>query len=136
MQTKRSQPFAWSLAWHTSVDAWSIAAPKFVDACTSRSIGRSTQSPQKWDHHIEGKMDAGTFVDGSEAERTTLAEALERYRREIVPQKRHPDQEERSIDRWPTNDLAFRTLANTKVPTSPSTETDASRRPCRKHPPP
>jgi integrase len=72
------------------------------------------QHAQKWARHIEGEMDAGTFVDRSEAERTTLAEALERYRREIVPEKRHPYQEERRIDRWLTNDLAFRTLANLK----------------------
>ncbi len=72
------------------------------------------QQAQKWARHIEGEMDTGSFVDRSEAERPTLAEALERYRREIVPEKRHPYQEERRIDRWLTNDLAFRTLANLK----------------------
>ncbi len=41
-----------------------------------------------------------------------MAEALKRYRREIVPEKRHPYQEERRIDRWVDNDLAHRTLAN------------------------
>ncbi|KMZ11845.1 Shufflon-specific DNA recombinase [Candidatus Burkholderia humilis] len=57
-------------------------------------------------------MDSGSFVDRSEAERTTLAEALKRYRKEIVPEKRHPYQEERRIDRWLDNDLTHRTLAN------------------------
>lgn len=70
------------------------------------------QQAQKWARQIEGEMDVGSFVDRSEAERTTLADALKRYRKEIVPEKRHPYQEERRIDRWLTSDLAFRTLAN------------------------
>jgi hypothetical protein len=70
------------------------------------------QQAQKWARHVEGEMDAGSFVDRSEAERTTLADALKRYRKEIVPEKRHPYQEERRIDRWLDNDLAYRTLAN------------------------
>lgn len=69
------------------------------------------QQAQKWARRVEGEMDTGSFVDRSEAERTTLAEALKRYRKEIVPEKRHPYQEERRIDRWLDNDLAYRTLA-------------------------
>ncbi|AJY12204.1 site-specific integrase [Burkholderia dolosa] len=72
------------------------------------------QQAQKWARHVEGEMDTGSFVDRSAAERTTLAEALKRYRKEIVPEKRHPYQEERRIDRWLANDLAHRTLANLK----------------------
>jgi hypothetical protein len=60
---------------------------------------------------IEAAMDAGSFVDQSEAEKTTLRQALERYRREVVPNKRHPYQEERRIDRWLETDLAYKTLA-------------------------
>lgn len=70
------------------------------------------QQAQKWARQIEGEMDVGSFVDRSEAERTTLADALKRYCKEIVPEKRHPYQEERRIDRWLDNDLAHRTLAN------------------------
>ncbi len=70
------------------------------------------QQAQKWARRIEGEMDSGSFVDRPEAERTTLAEALKRYRKEIVPEKRHPYQEEHRIDRWLDNDLAHRTLAN------------------------
>ncbi|WP_103852211.1 tyrosine-type recombinase/integrase [Burkholderia pseudomallei] len=72
------------------------------------------QQAQQWARRVEGEMDAGSFVDRSAAERTTLAEALKRYRREIVPEKRHPYQEERRIDRWLANELAYRTLANLK----------------------
>lgn len=57
-------------------------------------------------------MDSGAYVDRTEAERTTLREALERYRREIVPEKRHPYQENRRIQRWIVNHLSHRTLAN------------------------
>jgi len=70
------------------------------------------QQAQKWARRIEGEMDSGSFVDRSAAERTTLAEALTRYRTEVVPEKRHPYQEERRIDKWLKNDLAHRTLAN------------------------
>jgi hypothetical protein len=67
------------------------------------------QQAQKWARHVEGEMDAGSFVDRSEAERTTVADALKRNRKEIAPEKRHPYQEERRIDRWLDNDLAHRT---------------------------
>jgi len=70
------------------------------------------QEAQKWARRIEGEMDSGMFIDRSEAERTSLRQALERYRKEIVPEKRHPYQEERRIERWLANDLSHRTLAN------------------------
>lgn len=59
-----------------------------------RTFDTKQQAP-KSARRIEGEMDAGSFVDRSEAERTTLAEALKRYRKEIVPEKRHPYQEGR-----------------------------------------
>ena len=70
------------------------------------------QQAQKWARRVEGEMDSGSFVDRSAAERTTLTEALKRYRRAIVPEKRRPYQEECRVDRWLENDLAHRTLAN------------------------
>jgi integrase len=57
-------------------------------------------------------MDSGAYVDRTEAERATLREALERYRREIIPEKRHPYQENRRIERWIDNPLSYRTLTN------------------------
>ncbi|WP_186084186.1 tyrosine-type recombinase/integrase [Burkholderia gladioli] len=70
------------------------------------------QQAQTWARRVEGEMDAGAYVDRSESERTTLREALERYRRDVVPEKRHPYQENRRIDRWTHHDLAYRTLAS------------------------
>src|SRR5690606_36360109 len=58
------------------------------------------QQAQQWARRIEVEMDAGSFIDRTEAERTTLAEALRRYQKEIVPEKRHPYQEGRRIARW------------------------------------
>ena len=45
---------------------------------------------QQWARKIESEIDAGAYIDKSEAERTTLREALERYRKEVVPTKRYP----------------------------------------------
>lgn len=67
---------------------------------------------QKWARRIEAEIDTGTYVDNSAAEKTTLGEALEKYRHEIAAKKRHPAQENGRIDRWLKNDLCFRTLAN------------------------
>lgn len=70
------------------------------------------QQAQQWARRTEGDMDSGAHLDRSESERTTLREALERYRRDIVPEKRHPYQENRRIDRWLDHDLSYRTLAS------------------------
>lgn len=69
------------------------------------------QQAEKWARRVEGDMESGAYLDRSESERTTLREALERYKRDIVPEKRHPYQENRRIDRWIRHDLAYRTLA-------------------------
>lgn len=70
------------------------------------------QQAQQWARRTEGEMDAGVYVDRTEAERTTLREALERYQREIVPTKRYPKQENTRIGRWLRHELAYRTLAS------------------------
>jgi len=80
---------------------------------TYRTFDTQKQA-QQWARRIESEMDSGLYIDRTEAERTTLREALERYQREIVPTKRHPKQENGRIDRWLRNDLCFRTLANLK----------------------
>lgn len=41
----------------------------------------------EWARGIEYEMDHGTFAPRTEAERTTLNEALERYGQEVVPNK-------------------------------------------------
>ena len=57
-------------------------------------------------------MDRGIFVSRAEAERTTLAEALERYKAEISSRKAHPAQDNQRISHWLRQPVAFRHLAN------------------------
>lgn len=70
---------------------------------------------QKWARRVESEIDTGYYVDHSQAEQTTLQNALERYRNEVASKKRHPKQENGRIDRWLKYDLCYRTLANLKV---------------------
>ena len=43
---------------------------------------------EAWARQIESEMDRGVFISRAEAENTTLAEALERYAREVLPAKK------------------------------------------------
>ena len=52
---------------------------------------------EAWARKIESEQERGTWRDGSEAERTTLREALERYAREVTPRKRGRDQEQSTL---------------------------------------
>lgn len=67
---------------------------------------------EAWARHVENEMDRGIFLDRTEAEGTTLAEALERYRREVVPGKRYQYQENQRINRWLDYAITKRSLAN------------------------
>ncbi len=57
-------------------------------------------------------MDSGQWVDLSEAQNTTLYQALDRYRREVTPTKKGSKQERLRIDAWQRSDLAQRPLAS------------------------
>ena len=46
---------------------------------------------ERWARDVENEMDRGIFVSRTEAENTTLHEALERFIEEYVPRYRHPD---------------------------------------------
>ncbi len=67
---------------------------------------------QAWAGGIENAMRRGTFVSHAEAERTTLAEALDRYRREVTPAKKGASIERFRLDRWAAHDYAQRSLAS------------------------
>jgi len=45
----------------------------------------SRPEAEAWARSLETEMDRGVFVSRAEAERTKVAEALERYTREITP---------------------------------------------------
>jgi len=62
-----------------------------------------------WAKQVELEIDRGTFLYRAEAEATTLAEALERYRAEVLPRKRSPA-ETGVLNRWLRHPLAQRPL--------------------------
>ena len=65
-----------------------------------------------WAQQVETEMTRGVFISRTEAEATTLGEALERYRVEITPRKRAIGQENQRIDLWCRHKLASRSLAS------------------------
>lgn len=66
----------------------------------------------RWARSIESEMDRGVFVCRSEAEATTLSDALVRYLKEVVPGKKGKVQEEKRIGLWLQDPLAKRSLAS------------------------
>lgn len=91
----------------------STGAPKSAGVVISPSRTFDTkQQAQQWTQRVEGDMDSGLYFDRSESERTTLREALERYQRDIVPEKRHRHRENRRIQRWIDHDFSYRTLVS------------------------
>ena len=72
----------------------------------------SRAEAEAWARALESEMDRGVFVSRSEAEQTTLGEALERYLREVTPTKKGADREAGKIRRWQARDLARRPLAS------------------------
>ncbi|BCL76677.1 integrase [Jeongeupia sp. HS-3] len=66
---------------------------------------------EDWARQIEADMRRGTFVDRSEAEQTTFAELLERYRQEVTPEKRGWCAENSRLRQWQRHPLASRPLA-------------------------
>lgn len=78
---------------------------------TQTKTFESKAQAHAWAAMVEGEMVRGVFIDRTEAERTTLAEALERYWREVAARKRHPNQERQRINHWLRQPLAQRFLA-------------------------
>lgn len=72
----------------------------------------SRPQAEAWARALESEMDRGVFVSRAEAERTSLAEALERYAHEITPQKKGAMVELGRIRAWKRHRLASRTLAS------------------------
>ena len=65
-----------------------------------------------WARQIESEIDRNTFVSRAEAERTSLATALDRYEREVTSKKKGAVQERTRIRQWRQNPLANRSLAS------------------------
>lgn len=72
---------------------------------------KSRAAAEAWARAQEASMDRGEWSDTREAQRTTLADALDRYAREVTPNKRGARQESARIARWKAHALAQRPLA-------------------------
>ncbi len=70
------------------------------------------EDAKKWARLIECEMDRGLFVSRTEAEKTTIKEALERYRKEVTSNKKGAEQESYRIDGFIRSELAPRYLAS------------------------
>ena len=71
-----------------------------------------------WARRIESEIDAGSWHDRSEGDRTTLREALVRYRREITPVKASHEAEEsriRTLSRSTLGHLALSRISGREV---------------------
>lgn len=71
----------------------------------------SRADAEAWAIDIEASMRRGTFVDRTESERTTLAEALDRYEREVTVSKKGAVQEKGRISTLKASNLATMPLA-------------------------
>ncbi len=67
---------------------------------------------QVWAREIERDMDRGSYIDRTEAESTTLKQALKHYLKEITPAKKGAQQETNRIKAWMERPLAKYALTN------------------------
>jgi len=65
-----------------------------------------------WARLIESEMDRGVFFSRAEAESTSLAEGLERYRKEVTSRKKSAHREGVRINFWLSHPLSNRMLAS------------------------
>lgn len=93
--------------WQVRVRRKSIRA-----GATFETKGRASV----WARQVEAEIDAGRFLAGRlDAERTTLAEALDRYLAEIVPHKKGIRQNTGIVRAWLRSALARKTLASIRA---------------------
>src|SRR5581483_8194687 len=71
----------------------------------------SREEARKWAAKVESEMLHGVVVPQDERDRTTLAEALDRYGREVTPAKKGACTEQRRIAQLRRHPLAARYIA-------------------------
>jgi integrase len=79
-------------------------------ASVSKSFSRRTDA-KRWIEETKTAMRSGTFIS-TEADRTTLKEALERYLREVVPLKKGKKREADRVRTWMKHPLAVRFMSH------------------------
>jgi integrase len=78
----------------------------------STTTFNTKKEAEQWAVTTESEMGRGDFQDRREAEDTTLHQALERYEKEITPDKKGKEIEEWRIRSWKSDALAKRSLAS------------------------
>ena len=91
--------------------AWRAIVKRKGYGVQTRTFDSKTDA-EVWARRIEEEMDRGAFVSRTEAETTTLAEALERYRVEVSSKKKSAGREKFTIKIWSESPLGPRTLAS------------------------
>lgn len=71
----------------------------------------SRNEAERWARRTEINIDQGTYVNTTEAQRTTCTELIERYRREVTPTKKGAKQEGYRLDVLKRSKLARLSLA-------------------------
>jgi integrase len=71
----------------------------------------SRADAEAWARSVENEMDRGVFVSRTEAENTTLAEALDRYEREVSSLKKSASIERFYLQQWRKHPLGNRFIA-------------------------
>ena len=92
-------------------DSWQAKVRRKGYEPISRTFDTKAKA-ERWARDVEAEMDRGIYVDRTEAERTSLKEALERYEREVTPKKKGASQERHRIAKWLRDPLALRPLAS------------------------
>lgn len=92
---------------------WNVQVRRKGHSPISKSFINQKDAGQ-WVRHVEADMDKGAFVNRSEAENTTLAEALVRYRDEVTPHKKGARRETIRLAAWISHPLSKRSLASIK----------------------
>lgn len=66
---------------------WQAKVRRHGQRPLSRTFARLADA-EAWSRKVESEQERGVWLDSSEAERTTLRAALDRYEREVTPRKR------------------------------------------------
>lgn len=90
--------------------SWRVRIKRKRYAPVTKTFDKKAEA-EAWAREIESEMDRGDYVSRAEAERTTLAMALDRYEREYTSQKKGALQERTRIRWWKKQPLAHRPLA-------------------------
>nr|EES53930.1 MAG: phage integrase family protein [Leptospirillum ferrodiazotrophum] len=90
---------------------WQVKIRRKGFTLQSRTFNSKAES-ETWARLVEGEMDRGVFVDRSESEKTTVAEAFDRYEREVAVLKKGYAQEKYKISYWRKSSFGQRYIAN------------------------